>query len=84
MHTFVFITNCIGDPACITYNFMMKLLVALIALVVIGFCVLVVVCGVWFSSSVLGAWAGFFISAGCTVRCVGVSDVTCLWTIRDN
>ena len=54
MHTFVFITNCIGDPACITYSFMMKLLVALIALVVTGFFVLVVVCGLLHPCWVLG------------------------------
>ena len=34
MHTFVFIIDCIGDPACITYSFIMILLVALIELVV--------------------------------------------------
>ena len=55
MHTFVFITNCIGDPACITYSFMMKLLVALIALVVTGFLrFLVVVCGFLHPCWVLG------------------------------
>ena len=59
MHTFVFIINCIGDPACITYSFMMILLFALFALVVVGFVRFYSVCGVWFSPSMLGAWAGF-------------------------
>ena len=57
MHTFVFFINCIGDPACITYSFIMILLVALIALVVAGFVrifILVVVCGFLHPCWVLG------------------------------
>ena len=59
MHTFVFIIDCIGDPACITYSFMMILLVALLHWLLLDLCVFYSGCGVWFSSSMLGAWAGF-------------------------
>ena len=72
MHTFVFIISCIGDPACITYSFMMIILVALIELVVVGFVRFIfwLWCVVFFVHA--GCLGGVPISAGCWVRCGGV------------